>query len=68
MFDRDRAHAALTAILLDVAMEIAFRAKKQPAAFILIAWAGAAILHTDTFIFWAVFYEHLFSRPYTGYY
>ncbi len=65
---RDGAHAALTAILLDVTMEVAFRAEKQLATFILIAGAGAAILHAYTLIFRAVFYEHLFSRPYTGYY
>lgn len=68
VFYRDGAHATFTAVLLDMAMKIAFRAKKQLATLILIAGTGAAILHTYTLIFRAVFYEHLFSRPYTEYY
>jgi hypothetical protein len=68
MLYRYRAHAALAAVLLDLPAEIAFRAKKQLAAFVLIAGTGTAILHAYAFIFRAIFYEHLFSRPYTGYY
>jgi hypothetical protein len=64
--DRDGTHATLTAVLLDVTVEIPFRAEKQFAAFILIARAGATIVHAYTLIFRAVFYEHLNSRPYTG--
>lgn len=64
----DRAHAAFTTLHLDLTIKITARAEEQLTATVYIAGAGATILHAYAFILWAVFNEHLNTRPFTAYY
>lgn len=63
----DRAHAAFTTLHLDLTGMITARAEEQLTAAVYMAGAGAAKLHAYAFILWAVFNEHLNTRPCTKY-
>lgn len=68
VLNRDRTHAAFTTFSLNVTLNIAPGAEKQLTATVYIAGAGAAKSHAYVFIIWAVFNEHLNTRPFTAYY
>jgi hypothetical protein len=68
VLDGNGAHAALTPFSLDAACEVTPGTEKQLTAALQIAGAGTAMLHTNAFIFWAIFNEHHFTRPYINLY